>query len=283
MAEGMWFGTRNNMRWIKAPQVGMPSAKSGRYSDAEYINGGAFAQSSTASHKNYRMTWESATRDQVRPIMDYRDGLYGNGPFYWCDPIAMQYNLLPQWLASPFQGLDDGLILTGKDARGEPVDTPANILNYPTQSIRYTVAASDPVKKVWVPIPSGYTLWVGAHGQDGTGGTVVATPTTGPTTTGTAVNLTLLSVTSTTRVNQSFDGDTYGGVLVSLGGVGTVTLSGIIVQVFKTGTTPPTGDFISGQGHSGCSFSGWPDYTPYSAALDIVGLVAEFVETEGWA
>ena len=282
MAKQMWFGTRAYMRWVKAPTVGMPSSRVGRSDDADYLNGGAFVQSSTASHREYQLTWEAAKRSETRPIMDYQDRLYGDGAIYWADPVAMPENMLPQWFASPFQGLDDGPILTGEEVRGTAVATTANTLGYPTRSITYDVAADSTVMKVWVPIPPGHTAWVGAHGQDGTGGTVVATPTTGHTTGGTPVTLTMLPVTSQTRVNQSFSGDTYGGVLISLGGVGTVTLSGIMVQIFPNGVTPPTGDFISGQGHSGCSFNGWANYTPYSSALDINGLVVNFKETEGW-
>jgi hypothetical protein len=278
----MWFGTRAFMRWVKAPTVGMPSSRLGRIDKSDYLNGGSFTHQSTTSHREYQLTWEAAKRSEIRPIMDYQDKLFGDGAIYWCDPVAMEENLLPQWLASPFQGVDDGPILTGTEVRGTELATTANTLGYPIRSITYTVAADSPVLEVWVPVPPGYTIWVGAHGQDRSGGKVVATPTTGPTTTGTPVDLALLPATSETRVNQSFSGDTYSGVLLSLGGVGTVTLSGLMVQVFPNGITPATGDFVSGQGHSGCSFSDWSSYTPYSSALDINGLVVNMTETEGW-
>ena len=69
---------------------------------------------------------------------------------------------------------------------------------------------------------------------------------------------------------------------MSLGGAGTVTLSGIMVQVLETGVTPATGGFISGQGNSGLQFVSQPAYTPYSSALDKVGVVAELTESYGW-
>jgi len=280
----MWFATREKGLWVKCPSVGMPSNSVGWGAEEDYLNGGAYSVSSTASHKEFSLTWNTATRDEVRPIMDFRSRLYGDGPFFWSDPFTNKYNVLPQWLASPFQGLDDGIILTGSTTRGAQVQTPANTLDYPTRSIRYTVSGSANTK-VWVPIPPGHTAWVGVHGLTGTGGTVVATPTTGPTTTGTPTTLTMLAVTDPVRVNHSVDSNsgTNTGVLISLGGSGTVTLSGLMVEILPTGDTPATGGFISGQGHSGCSFKGWPAYTPYSDAQDIVGLVAEFVETEGWA
>jgi len=69
---------------------------------------------------------------------------------------------------------------------------------------------------------------------------------------------------------------------LSLAGSGTITLTGIMVQVIKTGVNPGPGMFISGQGNSGCSFVTQPQYTPYSAAFDRVGVVAELAETGGW-
>jgi hypothetical protein len=135
---------------------------------------------------------------------------------------------------------------------------------------------------VWVPIPPGYTAWVGAYGFDGTGGTVVATPTVDALASGTPVTLTLMDVTDNSRFNESFDSSLFNGVELSLGGAGTVTLSGIMVQVLETGVTPEAGGFISGQGNSGLQFTAQPTYTPYSAALDKVGVVAELTEYYGW-
>lgn len=276
----MWWATREYGMWVRCPSVEMPSSKSGWVSSMDYLNGGAYVRRSTAAHKNYTLSWNILTRDQSRPILDFADRLYGDGPFYWIDPVAARYNLLPQWFASPFQGLDDGIILTGDKARGEVVQTPMNSLGYPIRSIRYDVTSGSNPTKVWIPIPPGMTAWVGAHGQDGTGGEVVVTPTTGPATTGAPTTLTLLDVTDDTRVNASFSGST--GIYVALGGEGTITLSGLMVQIWPTGMTPPTGGFISGQGHSGCEFTSQPEYTPYSDVFDQGAVIAEMTEVGGW-
>ena len=69
---------------------------------------------------------------------------------------------------------------------------------------------------------------------------------------------------------------------MTLGGEGTIILSGMIVQVLKDGSIPEPGGFISGQGHSGCQFASLPEYTPYSYAHDIVGMVVDLVETGAW-
>ena len=111
---------------------------------------------------------------------------------------------------------------------------------------------------------------------------MVATPTVSAVTDGTPVTLTLLDVTDDTRFTNSFASSSYDGVTLSLGGAGTVTLSAIMVQVLETGVTPETGGFISGQGNSGLQFVSQPAYTPYSAALGKVGIVAELTESYGW-
>jgi hypothetical protein len=275
-----YMGTRNQMLEVRAPSVNMPSSKQGYFNKVDFLNGGTSIRRSTAAHKNYTMSWNSVDRDEARKILDLADGVYGTGPIYVHDPMSADRNVLPQWWATPSQGLTDGLALND-GTRGEPVATPVNSLNFPTNSIIYTVLSGQ-TRRVWIPIPDGYTAWVGAYGSNGTGGTVVATPTIDAGSDDTPVTLTLLSVSSDARFNQSFSSVSYDGVTLSLGGAGTVTLSGIMVQVLETGVTPATGGFISGQGNSGLQFTAQPTYTPYSSALDKVGVVAELTEYYGW-
>jgi len=275
-----YMGTRNQMLEIRAPSVNMPSSKQGYFSKVDFLNGGTSIRRSTAAHKNYTMTWNSLDRDDARVILDLADGVYGTGPLYVHDPIAADRNVLPQWWATPSQGLYDGLALNDS-ARGEAVITPSNALGFPVESVRYVVDAGLS-RSVWVPIPKGFTAHVGAYGFDGSGGTVVATPTVSASSSGAPVTLTLLDVTDSSRFNRSFSSAFFDGVMLSLGGAGTLTLSGILVQVLETGVTPDSGGFISGQGNSGLQFVTQPTYTPYSSALDRVGVVAELTEYYGW-
>ena len=276
-----YMGTRHQMLEVRAPSVNMPSSKQGYFNKVDFLNGGTSIRRSTAAHKNYTMTWNMMDRDEARKVLDLADGVYGSGPIYVHDPIAADRNVLPQWWATPSIGARDGLPLNDGD-RGEAVTTPSNSLGFPTNSVLYTVTSGS-TRRVWVPIPAGHTAWVGAYGEDGTGGSVVATPTVDATTDGTPVTLTLMDVTSDdSRFNESFDSTSYDGVELSLGGSGSVTLSGIMVQVLETGVTPATGGFISGQGNSGLQFVAQPTYTPYSSALDKVGVVAELAEFYGW-
>ena len=280
MASCFYMGTREKMLEIRAPSVNMPSSKTGYFSKVDFLNGGSYIRRSTAAHKNYTMSWNSMDRDEARTILDIADGVHGNGPVYVHDPISADRNVLPQWWATPAQGLYDGLPLN-KSTRGEGEVTPANTLGFPVESITYTVTA-DVTSRLWVPIPPGHTAWIGGYGADGTGGTLVVTPTINAYSSGTPFALTLMDVTDDSRFNKSYSSTSYDGVELSLGGAGTVTLSGIMVQVLETGVTPEVGGFISGQGNSGLQFVSQPAYTPYSSALNKVGVVAELSEYYGW-
>ena len=280
--EDFFIGTKLQMLPVRAPSVNMPSAKQGFSNELQFTNGGTSVRRSTASHKRYTLTWNSIERDDARVILDLADGLYGPGEIYWYDPFVADRNMLPQWWASPFQGAYDGLPLNAA-TRGTLVDTPTNTLNFPLQSIEYTVVQNQS-RTVWIPVPTGYTAHVGAYGQDGTGGTVEVTPTLAGEDAATATTLTLLDVTDDSRFNATFAASSgYDGIELSLGGAGTITLSGLMVQVLEDGVTPETGNFISGQGHSGVSFLTQPNYTPYSAVYTRAGLAAQFVETGAWA
>jgi hypothetical protein len=283
MSEKMWFGNRNYMQWVECPQSGADYGSNGAGQGMNYLNGGAFRRSTFSAAKTFKLTWALTARDNIRPITDYLEGVYGTGAIYWSDPFNMSYNVLAQSMATPMLGGYDGVVLNGKLARPQIVPTSANILGYPVESAIYTnAAATDAPLYHFVPIPPGYTAWVGMHGAAGTGGTV-SVRTTNKTAFATGTALTPLSVTNPVRFNYSVDaGPTVDGIEVYLSGTGTVTLSGLMVQVLPTGQTPVDGNFISGQGHSGCSWNERPTVNAYNAALDLVGLTANFIETEQW-
>lgn len=277
-----YIGTKRRMAEVRAPSVNMPSGKQGFGSELIFTNGGASVRRSVASHKRYTLTWNSVDRDDARVVLDIADGLYGEGDVYWHDPFVADRNVLPQWWATPSQGGYDGLPLNA-GARGSLVNTPANALGFPLESIDYVVSENQS-RTVWLPVPPGYTAHVGAYGVDGTGGAVEVRPTLAGEDVATATTLTLMSVTDNSRFNATFPASNgLDGVELSLGGVGTVTLTGLMVQVLEDGVTPEAGGFISGQGHSGLSFLTQPSYTPYSAVHTKAGLAAQFVETGGWA
>ena len=265
---------------VDCPNVGMPSSKAGWFGQTDFLNGGSSLRRSTAGSKRYEMTWNSVSRDDARNILDLADRIHGTGEIYWLDPFVADKNMLPQQWASPMQGLFDGLPLSGGE-RGVARLTP-DVNNFPVQSIEYDILGTETPRTIWVPIPAGYTAYIGVFGADGTGGKVIAKSTIG-TGYGLDEDLEIMPVSETSRYNHTVSAeDGFDGVELRLGGVGTVTLSGMMVQVLKDGKTPESGGFISGQGHSGCQFTQQPDYTPYSSVFDNVALVASFVETGAW-
>ena len=280
MANTMWMGTRERMLEVPCPSVGMPSSKTGWSSTINFLNGGSAVRRSTAAAKRYEMTWNSITRDEARTVLDIADRLYGTGEVYWLDPFAMDKNVLPQQWASPMQAIYDGLPLIGLE---RPVATVTPGVNgFPVQSAQYTIAAGDKARTIWIPIPQGYAAHIGVFGT-ADGGKVISTATVGATSYAAPYDIELMSVSSIARTNTTVENNgSINGVELKLGGVGTITLSGMIVQVLKIGHEVTPGGFISGQGNSGCQFEAQPEYTPYSAMFDNVGMTATLIETGIW-
>ena len=177
----MWFGNRNYMQWIPCPQVGAAYGSIGSGNGGQYLHGGSFRRQTLNTTKGRSLTWSLNARDAIRPITDYVEGVYGRGAIYWLDPFDMDKNVLAQSFATPSLGGYDGIVLNGGDLRPQLVVTTPNPYGYPAESAVYTLnAATDKPYRHWVPIPPGYTAWVGANGVAGTGGTVYARTTNGP-------------------------------------------------------------------------------------------------------
>lgn len=277
----MYFGNRNYMQWVKCPEAGATYDSQGSSQSAGYLNGGAFRRNSLSAAKRFNMSWALTSRDNIRSITDYAEGVYGPGAIYWGDPFTMDKNMLTQSFATPSLGGYDGVILDGTDERPELVPTSANTLGYPVESAQYLTGQASAPLKHWIPVPAGHTAWIGAHGDPTSTGGLRVQPTARDAEVGAATIIPVTSVESTQRVTHSFLGTEQGGIEVSLA-EGSTTLAGVIVQVLKNGVQPETGGFISGQGQSGCDWDELPSKNAYSAAMDLVGVSASFIETEQW-
>lgn len=282
----MWFGTRGFMRWVKCPQTDADFSTVGWSSTFQYLSGGAAVRASTGSHKVYNMDWSIMSREQARDIADYAAGVYdtvtGTNLLYFIDPMAASANVLPQNWASPAQSASDGTTLV--PGQSPEIITGSNFNNYPARYVQYTANASS--STVYIPIPPGFTAWVGFHGAVTGGGGVTITPSNGLINS-TPVPATILDIFTATRVADSFDSTDFDGITLSLNNSGiastdTTTIAGMVVQILKTGTAPATGGFISGQGHSGCQFAEKPLQTMLSSVRDQVALSATLIETGAW-
>ena len=280
MVKNVWFGTREYMQWVPAPAIDVQAGKVGHEGSANFLNGGAWVRRSKAAAKTYSMSWNLKKRDEIQPILDYADGMYGNGLIYYSDPFAMDKNVLPSYWAAPYINAYDGPLVVGNT---RPTITTGAVENgYPYESANYTLTTTSVSPKIFIPIPPGYRAYVGAHGQSVSGTTTVrVTPYVG-TTAQTAVNLTLLSKAA--NPTNWISTATHTGIELSLVATanGVLRLHGIVVQVLPAGSTSPVGGFISGQGTSGLSFVSQPAVSQYNAALDRIGVSADLIETGAW-
>lgn len=284
----MWFGTKERMSAVRAPKIDYSAPKIGwSGGTTQYLNGGAYVRKSTSAHKEYSLSWSNMSREEIRLINDYADGVYGSGPIYFLDPFAVDTNLLPQSWAAPRLVWEDGLVLTGS-GRETVVDfanLATNTLGYPARGASYgdinatTPSAQRP--RLYIPVPDGYTFWFGVHGQayQSSPNIVQVKPSNGSATT-----VPLMSLSDSNRFSNSWDGTgDMTGVEISLTGPnGFATLHGMMAQVLPTGVLPKSGGFISGQGNSGVRFAVHPTLKQYSAAMDMVSLTAQLVEDESW-
>jgi hypothetical protein len=278
----MWFGTRDFMRWVPMPSINADVPRTGRAEGGTFLDGGAYAVRSSTGAKSYNFSWNSRSRDEIRQVTDYADGVFGLGPIYFCDPFAMDKNILPQFWATPLLNIKDGPVVVG-NKRPTSLPTVASQWAYPSQAAVYTVNPGASKPSIYLPIPPGYDLWVGVHGDGSGGARLVAIPALTATSNDAPVALSFLGTSTSQRVAESFSGFTYQGITLSFANTaGTVALNGIIAQLLPVGVLPTTGEFISGQGNSGCSFSAWPSITNSTLTYDRVGASIELIETEGW-
>ena len=274
MAGTMYFGNRERMAWVKAPAFNAGISKVGWSAEGTFLNGGAYSRRSATSHKHYEFSWNLASQEDVYGVLDYADGLYGDGLIYFLDPFARDTNMLPSFWAAPRLQAEDAPSLV-IDKAPTLVDTAINTYSYPTKSAVYTLVSGDTFDDLWIPLPAGYTMHIGVHGSATSTAEVIYTPDGGA-----ATAIAPLSVTTSQLTNVTVTGET--GVTLSAQGEGQLTLAGLVVQILPTGTVAPTGNFISGRGHSGCRFVGQPQIDGYSSAMDRIGASATLVETGAW-
>ena len=278
----MYFGTRERALWVAAPAPGAGFAAEGYSSKMQYSNGGGSVRNSKGAHLEYDFSWGSLTRDQIAEIEDYAYGLYGDGLVYPLDPYAMDRNAFNAQWAAPKITAEDGIPLTGTERPDRTLVGDLS-LGYPMYGATYTVTAGQEARKFYVPVPLGYTAWVGAHGVANAKGLIVQ-PTNNGLASGAPTSLALLGVNSTTRFNGSFVAGSYNGIEVSLdtSTAGARTYAGLMCQVLENGVTPQDGGFISGRGNSGCEFLGKPTRQVYSLPGESIGLSAKMIEVGDW-
>lgn len=296
MPKSMWFGTLERALWIDCPVSGPDMSPIGWGDEGTLLSGGGYARNSVGSHKEYVFEWkESSTRQAAQLMKSYADGAYGRGLLYFLDPLTYDTNVLPARWANPAMACDDegpphvyGAYPEENSVSGwETNQLPVNSAYYNLESI--DSGYRDDLDTVFIPIPTGYTLHLGAfYSATGSGG-VFATPVNTNGTLGTDVELTALANNSGVVVDDTFTG--VKGVRIWVGkssaGVATVTFVAMVGRLIQSSKTPSStftsGPWIGGMGHSGCRFVGKPTYVPNSGTEGgRIGYAATFKEVGSW-
>lgn len=276
MARDIYFGTQEYMQWVPAPAINMGRSMNGWNNNASSTNGAAFVNRSFGGHRVYDMQWSMNSHENLYSIHAYASGDFGQGLIYFLDPFATGTNIMPQAWASPWIAAGHGGPNLAGTYEAEPtsVTSASNTQGYPVNSAVYTLAGTETTRTLWIPIPPGYTLHLGAHGSATSTAAVSVTPD------GSAeVDLTLLGNNTTTLTNYTTAAD---GATIYFTGAGTLTLSAVVGFVLPTGTAAPTGTWRPGEGNSGCAFSEHPKETGYSAALNLKAVTAQLTEVGSW-
>lgn len=101
----VWFGNLSKAYWMPAPSAGMEGTSRGRIEKVDLANGGSFVSQSLATHREYDMEWRSVEHDDLKTMYDFRNGLFGAGLMYFCDPWVNNA-LAPHWAEPALSGAD---------------------------------------------------------------------------------------------------------------------------------------------------------------------------------
>ena len=269
MSEQFYFGTEERMRFMRAPNVGMDSGMHGRSVNGTLYNGMAYADQSVGTHRQYVMEWPPSSSLPEAALMEgYRNRVYGVGPLYFNSPLSYPYNVLAARWAAPAMacGLEGssmidqytpGLSATSGSATN---DLPVNSAFYDLVNAAVGFQQAD---SLFVPVPPGYTAYVGAFYQKTGTGVVAVVPVDLSGANGASVTLTAVANNATNIVPDVFI--SVSGLRLWLGktasGAATVLNAANIVRLYKNGETPNTaGPWLPGMGHSGCRFVGEPTH-----------------------
>jgi hypothetical protein len=287
MASLIYFGTAYKQSWIKAPSSGMAAGSQGWGAESQLRSGRAFVKRSGASHRRFNPSWVGSynanEEASLQHIINYSEGLYGDGPFYFVDPFAANQNVLPPNWAAPMLTVADWPSL----ASGLPVSFNISAINnsFPMKYASYTTTdAYESTNKLTLIIPTGYKLAFGWHG-----------PATGSTTgvrivpylrsTGladTAVNPTKITAGGTVRTNTTISGTTYSRVEIFLATTtaSTLNITAMMAQIIPTASSVASGGFIAGKGTTSIEFGQRPTIEYYSSVINEgqIGMSTSWIE-----
>jgi len=250
----VYFGTEDDLTLIKCPSTGLTRSLVSWRTSGTYLSGGGYSRASGVAHNELSVSWGG---DSVEDFATLITQINKNEVLYYLDPLSMKTNILPPYAAQyqPDNPYGVSSVSGGAGSNGYP----AKASVYSSDTTLYKT-----------PVPSGYRLWVGAHG---TGSVNVSSSLASGT-------VTAIPTANTNRVTTSF----VGGSTYTLSAAANSTFYGVVAQILPEGVTPTTGGFIPGMGFSGLRVKDDPQITEYSATLENyqIAMTVNFIEVETW-
>lgn len=265
MTNKLWFGIPgSHMQWVPCPNIDSSISRKRYVERMQFENGGGDARRSAQYQMEYQFNFSGPAHEVegIDAFNKFAQGFYGDGLIQLAHPANFETNLFPAAWASP------GLIEQGWANIGSTAPSFANTnttsYGQPPRTATWNVTqqADTYTKSVTIVIPPTHTLHLGASGIVPSGSTAVVRvdPIKSDGTIGTAVDLTLLSKSSSTRMNTTFSGADYEAVRVYItrtaDTASTISITSMMAQLYKTGTTPtlPTTHY-QGEGSTGLMFA----------------------------
>lgn len=309
MSGQIYIATKWVGKWIPCPQVNMPASRVAWGMMSRFLNGGAYSRRSWTASKQYEMTWGLKSRDEIRPIQDYADGMYGPDDLFFLNPFARDKNVLPaQWASGYLNALDGPLVAPYPDAWPPAVYGIYNDVQRPpllpagaggtVGSVNGFPVYSGGVRgshSVFVPVPLGYTFYFSCHHVTpmAADATKLAITQMVNGVNGTQTAVPIVALTAPVLNSYSYTPSAGNSGVVISNGAGVVTgdadgksidYTGMMAQILPNGQTPNTSQpFVSGQGHSGLQVvEPGVEYYEYSSALDRVQAKVTLAEVGSW-
>lgn len=268
-----WFGTEERASFYATPLKGADSSPSAWGADGTLLNGGGYGFNSFGSHKRYTYEWpQSSSPETAQMMKSYRDGTYGRGLLYFLEPGIYKTNVLPAAWADPSMAINNEApsLVYNVDPIAVPTSGGAD-LDLPVTSALYDLSTTPaqttptPDTSVFLPIPTGHTLILGAfYTATGTGG-VYATPVNNNGTLGANVKLTEKPNSDTEVVTDQFSGD----------------IKGVRLWVGRTDATPSSVTIAAMSGRL-LETSSVVVYTPWVVSRTNLSVNPRSLNTTGW-
>jgi hypothetical protein len=301
----VWFGNQRYGTWIKAPLADMNAGATGFSSEQTFNNGGSFVKSSFGSAKSYDLSW-NGTLDELQPVKNFKDGIYGGGLLYWEDPFAT--NILPPHWAAPMLTVRDWPSLISSDNKPTPVTHSVTARNLPYQSALYTVTnTAETSRSLTLLIPEEHFLRLGfVYTATGTA-SIKAVPILSDNTEGTPVTLTQIAYNASTLYDSAASFSNVTGATPRVKAVriyisksnatpSTITIRGGIATYHVSSTVAGHGheaytmgfayaaNWTAGQGSTGCVMTNVPtvQYKNIVGNNKLVNVSTTLKEVEAW-